>query len=103
MKFHEAVHVQKGSSCSTCKTFLYGLPLPVDAPLVYLLERFAPPTYPIDKFKVLFIASPMFELRGTMGQKELRVKYIGNYEANSAAFRATIAEWLNNSGFQVEF
>ena len=98
----EIVTVRKANQCATCKSYIYGMPVPVDMEFVEAMQIFGQNQYPLDKVKLIVITSQLIEIRTSLGSAEVRIKYQDNYENTSALFREKVKQWLKVHGFSIE-
>jgi hypothetical protein len=90
------IRVAKATLCPRCNSFIYHLPVAIDATVAESLVLFGNPVYPLDKFKILKIESEGIAIDSSLGKKEVRVKFKKNAVSMSALFRASLLSWVES-------
>jgi hypothetical protein len=97
------IKVAKATTCPRCNSFIYYLPLPVEAGLAGHFSVFGEPIYPLDRFKIFKIETEGILIDSMVGRSEIRVKFKQNAISMSALFRAALLEWVQSKVGATEY
>lgn len=103
IKQSEAFSMRKTSSCPVCATYDYVLRYTITSDIENFLTVFGNPTYPLSKYKAIYIDNEQVTITGNVGRSTIRVKYKKEVEHGKQLFAMQLCSWIEHAhGVKVE-
>lgn len=102
--FFHIVQVKKSTTCKSCKTYEYRLPLPVTKELAEFLAVLGQTKYPMSRTNIIRIENEYVSIRSLAGTNQVRIKYIKDADSQQKVAEMQLAAYLEHTlGIPVEY
>lgn len=103
VKFYDVIEFTKITSCSSCSTFTYTLPFPVDVEVEQALLPIGTLKYDLSKYKIVKIDNENMQISSRLGTNKLIVKFKQDPDRNKAVFDTHLAAYAElKTGLKIE-
>lgn len=103
VKFYDIIEFTKISSCSSCSTFIYTLPFPVDIEVEQFFLPLGNMKYDLKKYRIVKIDNDAMQIAGRIGTNKLNVKFKKDMANNKKLFEIHLAAYAElKSGIKIE-
>lgn len=94
--FFSLVQVSKSTSCKSCKTYEYKLPMPVSKELADFLSILGQTKYPMSRTNIIRIENEYVNIRSLAGTNQVRIKYIKDVDNQQRVAEMQLAAYLEH-------
>lgn len=103
VKFYDIIEFSKISSCSSCSTYVYTLPFPVDKEVEQAFLPLGALKYDLNKYKIVKIDNDSLQIAGRLGTNTLTVKFKQDVSNSKNLFEIHLAAYAESKmGLKIE-
>lgn len=93
-KFTDLVQINKSTTCKSCRTYDYRLPLPITKDLADYLSVLGKLKYPTSRTNIIRIENEYVSLRCLAGTNQIKIKYLKDPDNQTKIAEMQIAAYL---------
>lgn len=103
VKFYDVIEFTKVTSCSSCSTFIYTLPFPVDVEVEQSFLPIGTLKYDLSKYRIVKIDNDAMQISGRIGTNKITVKFKQDVATNKNLFELHLAAYAEiKTGLKIE-
>lgn len=103
VKFYDVIEFTKITSCSSCSTYVYTLPFPVDIEVEQAFLPLGALKYDLKKYKIVKIDNDSLQISGRLGTNKFTVKFKQDVATNKNLFEIHLAAYAEiKTGLKIE-
>ena len=102
-KFYDIIESAKITSCSSCLSYAYTLPFPIDAEIGPALLPLGSLKYALEKYKLVKIDNDLFTISSRLGSNRITIKFKKDFASNKNLFETHLAAYAElKLGLEIE-
>lgn len=103
LKFYDVIECIKIASCTSCSTFVYTLPFPVDIEVEQALLPIDKLKYDLSKYKIVKIDNEIYQISSRLGTNKITVKFKKDIATSKSYFEQVLTPYAEiKTGLKIE-